>query len=65
MLVFIGDHIAENGYAPTYREIADQFGINIKTVVDALNRLQTSGKLTWESGRTRTLQITRGRAVTE
>lgn len=57
LLVFIANHIDENGYAPTYRRMAEEFGIAIKSVRDSLTRLRDNGEITWEEGLTRTLRI--------
>jgi SOS-response transcriptional repressor LexA len=40
LLDFIGQHIRENGYAPTYQQMADRIGVSSKShayrIVDAL-----------------------------
>ncbi len=57
---FINDHIRENGFPPTIREIGRHLGIkSTNGVNDHLMALQKKGFLTREEGKSRTLQLVR------
>lgn len=45
ILDFIGDYSNENPFPPTFKEIADRFGITIGTVQDHISALQKKGYL--------------------
>ena len=47
------------GPAPTYRDIAAEFGININAVAGHLRALRRKKILTWQPGRARTLVVCR------
>jgi len=58
----IFDHIAgfieENGYAPSYREIAKEFNLSsVATVAEHVNTLKSKGYLDIEPGSARSVQI--------
>ncbi|MBL1212404.1 MAG: transcriptional repressor LexA [Ignavibacteriae bacterium] len=58
ILNFIKEHLEENGYPPTYREIGKQFKISstfgVKRHIDALAK---KGYLNYESNQSRTLSV--------
>ena len=52
---------AENGYAPTIREISDVVGLRSPdSVVYHLLILRDAGRVTWKEGKSRTLRIVPG-----
>ncbi len=55
---FIRAHVEENGYPPTFREIARSVGLRSTSTVDHhLRRLRELGVLQYEDGRFRALQL--------
>ncbi len=61
VLDFIRSYVAENGYAPTNRQIAE--GIGLKAVSNAnyhLMRLRSLGYITYETNKTRTIVLKGG-----
>ena len=51
-------HVEENGYPPTFREIAQSVGLKSTSTVDHhLRRLRELGVLQYEDGRFRALQL--------
>ena len=55
---FIGSFHAEHGYAPTIRQIAEQFGFRSPNgVICHLRALQKRGVICWVPNACRTLQI--------
>lgn len=60
LLVFVADHIAATGVAPSYREIAAHFGWSSASTVAALiDRLERDGHLRRTPGRHRSLEVLR------
>jgi hypothetical protein len=58
ILDWIVGFVAENGFAPTIREIGDAFGIAATNGVKChLTALQKKGRLTWIEGKARTLRV--------
>jgi repressor LexA len=54
--------ILEHGYSPTVREIGSQLGKSSPhTIKYHLDKLRGAGRVTWETGKTRTLRVTRRR----
>jgi repressor LexA len=55
---FIKQFIAENGYAPTVREIADGVGTCVpSTVLTYLQILKSEGYVNYVDGKSRTIRI--------
>ena len=58
VLAVIRDHIASNGHAPSYREIAAATGVrNPSAVSGMLDRLRQRGCVDWTPGRGRSLRL--------
>jgi DNA-binding transcriptional regulator YhcF (GntR family) len=47
------------GYPPTIREMADEYGVNEKTVRNRLRSLREEGEVTWTQGGHRTVRVNR------
>ena len=59
ILDFIEQFIAENSYAPSYREIADQFGFSsVATVAEHVDNLKNKGYLSSDQSSYRSLKVT-------
>lgn len=55
---FLVDYITENGYAPTYREIADGTGLKSKsTVYNHLQILEMMGKIRMDKNKQRAIKL--------
>lgn len=54
---FIKQYIEQNGYAPTYREIAEGTGICINTVYHHLNQLRYEKRIDYIDTKARTIKI--------
>lgn len=54
---FIIDFIKENGYPPTYREIASGVGCALSTVVGRLEKLEALGMIEVKPNAPRTIRI--------
>lgn len=65
MLKFIGQFIAKNGYAPTFREIAKGVGLSsTSTVTYHLCVLRNEGYINYKDSKQRTIVVLeKGRAV--
>ncbi|MBM7633803.1 LexA family protein [Geomicrobium sediminis] len=51
-------YIENNGYAPTFRELAELLGVKAVSAVHTLfSRLKAKGIVTWEYDKPRTLKI--------
>ncbi|MDR3341891.1 MAG: transcriptional repressor LexA [Treponema sp.] len=59
VLVFIAEYLGNHGYAPTIREIAEDFSISVKGAYDHILALKRKGALKQEDNRPRTLEILR------
>ena len=58
VLDFIGKYLSKNGYAPTFSEIAKEFGFNSKgTVYKHIKALCEKGLIQHEWNRTRAIEI--------
>jgi repressor LexA len=59
ILDFITEFIAKNGYAPSYREIGEGFGLSsVSTVAEHIDTLAAKGYLSKEENEARSLQLT-------
>lgn len=59
VLDFISAFTTENGYAPTHREVQENFGWRSQTAaVNHLDALKFKGLVTWQPGKARTLRVT-------
>ena len=59
ILDFIAQYIGDNGYAPSYREIADNFEFSsVATVTDHIHALKDKGMLESEFNAARSIQLT-------
>jgi SOS-response transcriptional repressor LexA len=47
------------GYAPTFREMADEIGVNVGDVSAKMWRLRRDGVVDWHDGKARTIRIVR------
>lgn len=57
ILEFVTQHIAENNYAPSYREIGEHFGLSsTATIAEHIEALKTKGYLSHEDNLARSLQ---------
>jgi repressor LexA len=57
ILEFVTQHIAENNYAPSYREIGEHFGLSsTATIAEHVEALKTKGYLSHEDNLARSLQ---------
>lgn len=55
---FLIDYIKENGYSPSYKEIAEGIGIKSRsTVMEKLQRLQKKGKIQMKASSPRAIRI--------
>lgn len=66
ILNYISRFIETNHYPPTVREIGE--GVELKsssTVQNHLERLRANGYVTWQDGKTRTLQIIKEEAIAQ
>ncbi len=57
VLSFIANFTETNVYPPTIREIAEHFGISLKTVQDHVAALQKKGYLSSETKRSRSIKV--------
>jgi len=48
---------AEQGYAPTIRELAERLGVSPSCVALQLDTMRARGEVMWEEGRGRTLRV--------
>lgn len=56
--MFLIDYIKENGYAPSYQEIAEEFGLkSTSTVYERMKKLERKGKIEIKSGQPRAIKI--------
>lgn len=59
VLKFIASHVRKRGYAPSFREVADQFGwASTNASWQHLKALQAAKLLTWTPGLPRTFRLT-------
>lgn len=63
ILSFIEDYIRENGIAPSIREIARRFGIQIKAVQDHIKALERKGVIKKLPGKGRGIIVSRSSGV--
>lgn len=54
---FIKDYIKKNGYAPTYREIAEGTNKTLDTIFNHLRKLREENKIDFVDTRSRTIRI--------
>lgn len=45
------------GAGPSYRELADDLGVNINDIVQKVARLRRDGLVTWDEGVSRSIRI--------
>ena len=57
---FIRNYFRHGTVSPTFREIADHFGVSIGTIQDQLSSLQQMGYLTWIPGKARSIKLMSG-----
>ncbi len=63
---FIEDYIVENGYSPSVRDICDGVGVkSTSTVHTHLKRLETAGRLSYETGKRRAIKLAEDEAMSE
>lgn len=55
--LYIKKYIEKNGYAPVYREIADDTGRSLDTVYNHLRILRDENKIEFIDGKARTIKI--------
>ena len=59
ILQFVRGHISEHGYAPSYREIGQHFGLSsTATIAEHIESLKVKGYLSHEENLARSLQVT-------
>lgn len=58
ILDFIRNYFRHKTVSPTFREIADHFGVSVGTIQDQLSSLQKMGILIWIPGRARSIKLT-------
>jgi len=58
IIIFIENFIAQNGYSPTFREIADHFKWTPKGAHDHILALVKKGYIEFKSKKARTIRIT-------
>ena len=64
ILDFISEYTAQNGYAPTYREIQQSAGVkSVSTVHYYVKLLESDGRLSPRPGHGRTLNMACGMAI--
>ena len=54
---YIKQYRAENGFAPSYREIADALGIGLTTVDHHVLCLQREGRISYKPGTARSIVV--------
>lgn len=54
---FIKESIVENGYSPTYNDIATRLDISKSTAFDCISKLEEEGLIELERGKSRTMKI--------
>lgn len=54
---FIVSYIKENGYAPTYREIAKSVGLVVSRVITHIDRLEDEGCIEIKRGSPRAIKV--------
>ena len=54
---FIVQYIKDNGYAPTYREIANGINLTLSTVVAHINHLEIDGWITTKPYAPRAIKV--------
>lgn len=58
ILDFVSNFISDEGYSPSYREIAKHFGFSsVATVAEHINNLKTKGYLESEDGLARSIEL--------
>lgn len=57
ILKFIIDYKKREDMAPSFREIGDNFGLEVKPVNDHLQALKKKGYLTWKERISRSIKI--------
>jgi len=58
ILDFINDYTGEHGYAPSYREIGQNFGLTSSaTVAEHVQTLRSKGYLNYEEGEARSIEV--------
>lgn len=55
---FINNYFRQKNISPTFREIADNFGVSVGTIQDQLISLNKQGLLTWTPGKARSIKPT-------
>lgn len=56
--MFLIDYIKENGYVPSYQEIAEEFGLkSTSTVYERMRKLERKGKIEIKSGQPRAIRV--------
>ena len=60
LLGTIESFISDNGYAPTYKELADIYDVRINTIFCSLKVLKSKGYVDWVMNQARTLHIIKG-----
>lgn len=56
-LAFIRRFIANNGFSPSTREIADAFGVQVNAVTGFLKALEKKGRITRVPNMARTIRV--------
>lgn len=55
---FLISYIKENGYAPSYQEIAEELSLNsTSTVYERMKKLESKGKIEIKSGQPRAIKV--------
>jgi repressor LexA len=57
ILRYIQEFIADNGYPPTIREMAERFQVHIKAVQDHISALKAKGVLTHQANKARGFEL--------
>lgn len=55
---FVKRYLERNGYAPTYREIGDGFGLSSGSISYYLRAIEARGLLTWNANESRSIKLT-------
>ena len=57
LLEILRAFISDNGYAPTFKELADAKGVTTTAVFEMMEAMKKKGAVDWKAGQSRTFRI--------